>query len=333
MSQSLIALIVIIIAIIIAVIILVVVLRYKGSSPTPCTASGQCSGNSFCSASGYCAPGTGANMGQSCTSDSSCVVGLFCSLGTCQAPLTDLVITPSPVVAGTAATSGSLTSSNSSSNSSNNSTSNSTNSSTNSSTTNNNKFLLTSSGNIITVQDTPLYLTDAIPDEKVTELKNYISNVIRPSYISTVNSFKGQFIYLNTDIGKYYLHITPEGSYWVSSKYINSASNVKFSYDKSTNFLSVGSKQVYVATNGQSTQIKFSTNKSYLRTTSTTNNSKVYIERSSSGYYIRSTNGLYLTMDTTSASVSYAKYPAILTSFAQLNSQVELSYLNLSSKA
>jgi len=325
MNETLIAIIVIIIAVIVAALILILLLRYKGSSPPQtCTASGQCNSGQFCNASGFCAPGVGAIAGQPCSSDSSCIIGLTCSLGTCQAPLTDLVPITSDgtavAIAGTASSSNGSNSSNSGSLSASNT-----------STTNKDKFLLNSNGNIITVSNTPLYLTDAVPDQKVNDLKDYINDGVKPSYISSANSFSGLTISVNTSIGKYYLQVIPEGSYWINSDNFSSASGTKFSYDKSTNILKVGNKQVYVVNNGQSTQIKFSTNKSYLRTTSTTNDSRIVVERTSSGYLIRTLNGLYLTMDLTSATVSYAKYPAALVSLNQLNSNLELSYLQLGS--
>jgi len=316
MNTTLIAIIIIVIAIIIAVIILIVVLTYKGSSPPRCTANGQCASGDFCNADGFCVQGTGAGEGATCSTTSNCIIGLVCTNGTCQVPSVPLTPannnTPTPTPT-TPTTDSTLTST--------------------SGTASNN--FLTSNGKINVVdENNTLSLTDTIPDDEITDLENSFGtngSGIKPRYVSTANSFSGQTISINTSEGKYYLQINPTSAYWIHSDHFSSASNIKLSYDKLSNTLSVNSRKVYIATSSQSTQIKFSSNKYYLQTNTTNNDSRLIIERSSNGYYVRTPRGMYLTIDLTGAEVIYAKYPAILTTFDQLSSTVELSYLNIGS--
>lgn len=304
MSTTLIGIIIIIIVAIIAVIILILVLRYKGSSSTRCTAQGQCAQGSFCNGDGFCVVGGGATEGQTCSTTSNCVIGLGCFSGTCQIP--SVLLTPGgAVVTTTASTSGSTSSSNS------------------------NNFLTTSGQITVLDENTELSLTNVPSDEKISDLQNYISTGDKPSYISTANSFNGQTISVETTHGKYYLQINLDGAYWIHSSSFSSAQNVKLSYDKNTKFLSANSKKTYLATSSQSKQIKFSNNKYYLQTTVTNNDSRLIIERNSNGYFIRTPNGRYLTIDLSGANVVYAKYPAILATFDQLNSEVSIPYLQL----
>jgi len=306
----------IIIGIILAIIILVLVLRNTGTKQgNTCTAAtGQCTSGTFCNSDGFCVSGTGKGAGQTCSVTSECIYGLDCITGTCQSPLLNLVPIPSNNSNNTNSTTSQTTDTQTSNTSSSSST---------------DQFLTTSNGKLSVLSNNQLTLSNSISSQKVSDIQNFISNGVKPSYISNANSFSKQSIYINTSAGKYYLQIGSAGSYWINEQFMNTAGDVKFTYDKTTNTLSVGSKKIYLVPASQSSQIKFSTNKYYLRTSPTNVDSTLIIERSTDGYYIRSANGMYLTIDMTGATVTYAKFPAILTTLDQLNTSVKMTYSNI----
>lgn len=305
-----------VIGIILAIVILLLVLRNTGAKQgNTCTAAtGQCTSGTFCNSDGFCISGTGKGVGVTCATTSECIYGLDCITGTCQSPLLNLV----PMPAGNSNTTPTPTTP-----------TNNTQTPVNNSPSSTDQFLTTSTGKLSVLSNNQLTLSNPIPSQKVTDIQNFISNGVKPSYISSANSFSKQSIYINTSAGKYYLQIGSGGSYWINEQFMNTANDVKFTYDKTTNTLSVDSKKIYIVAGSQSSQIKFSANKYYLRTSPTSVDSTIIIERSSDGYYIRSANGMYLTMDMTGATVTYAKFPAILTTLDQLNTSVKLVYINI----
>jgi len=319
MSEVLWVIIALVIGIILAIILLVIVLRNKGAtSGQMCSAAaGQCAANHYCNADGFCVTGNGAGAGQACAVNSECIYGLACVSGTCQNPFASLIIPA---------------------NSTQNGTSNlvTLRKNLNKQTPTlpkksepNTQFLTTAPGKLSVISNNQIYLTEPIPDLKVDELKNFIRNGNKPSYISNANSFSGQSIYINTSTGKYYLQINSEGSYWIHEQFMNNTTNVKFNYDKEQKSLSTNSKKISFLDGGHSSQIKFSLGKYYLQTDLNTENSEFIIERNSSGYYIRTINGMYLTADLSKTNVTYAKFPAILAPLKQLKKSVELIYLQI----